>query len=125
MLRHLACSSATPALARLLTGAAGIQSLLIPTALCWNRRRAAVAVVDLLMKHNAGILIMLRSGIGSAPIIAPTDIIVSAAINVIGSAFGAIIGPINSKKSNGLQANCSAASGRAALPSAAPAGTYG
>jgi hypothetical protein len=57
-----------------------------------------VVVVDLLMEHKAGILTMLR-GPASAPppIIAPTDIIGSATINVIGSAFGDIIGPLTPK----------------------------
>jgi hypothetical protein len=52
-----------------------------------------VAVVDLLTSTKAGTLTMLRSDIG----IAPTDIIGSAAINVIGSPFGDIIGPLTPK----------------------------
>ena len=53
-----------------------------------------VAVVDLLTQHKAGILTLLRSGIGSAPIIASSsaDNIGSASSDIAGSAASEIIG---------------------------------
>jgi hypothetical protein len=53
-----------------------------------------VAVVDLLTEHKAGILTFLRSGIGSAPVIASrsADNIGSASSDIAGSTASEIIG---------------------------------